>query len=161
MPNHITTQIMASSRVLASLIANENGDVDFNKLIPQPENIERGGCTGQHAEGVVCWLDWRREHWGTKWNAYSAALFDDHVRFDTAWSMPAPVIDALVAAHPTERIEVEWADEDLGSNCGRLVFDRGELVEDWIPEYGDESLDYAAHLKYGKSYAEMLEEWGK
>lgn len=48
-------------------------------------------------------------------------------QFDTAWSCPKPVFHTLSALHPDAEIIVRFADEDLGSNCGTLVFKGGEV----------------------------------
>ncbi len=66
--------------------------------------------------GAQTWYDWSIEHWGTKWNAYSAVAgkLDDQaavVCFETAWSPPMPVLDALAAKFPTADIRLIWCDE--------------------------------------------------
>ena len=48
--------------------------------------------------------------------------------------------------YPAVKIEHEWADEDIGSNCGRRVYYDGERVEEYYPEYGKESLEFAASI---------------
>lgn len=78
--------------------------------------------------GYPSWYKWALAHWGTKWNA--SMYRDDpetlEVWFETAWSTPEPVIKLLVesmGAHAFE--EIEYADEDLGSNCGYYEFGDG------------------------------------
>lgn len=69
--------------------------------------------------GHMTWYDWCIEHWGTKWNACGADLVDDStIIFRTAWSAPHPVIEELAKAFPSVNITHEWADEDIGNNCG-------------------------------------------
>lgn len=80
--------------------------------------------------GYLQSMAFARECWGTKWNAYSAKLIDGGVEFQTAWNAPRPVYDALAARFPQERFDVFYADEDRGSNCAYLIYDRGELVEE-------------------------------
>ncbi|ATB63310.1 hypothetical protein [Pseudomonas mosselii] len=76
-------------------------------------------------------MDFGRQAWGTKWNAYSQKIDVEgcSLSFDTAWNTPVPVFEALSALHPTEEITVVFADEDIGSNCGTLKLKGGELVE--------------------------------
>ncbi|PLV26400.1 hypothetical protein [Pseudomonas guariconensis] len=76
-------------------------------------------------------MDFGRQAWGTKWNAYSQKIDVEgcSLSFDTAWNAPVPVFKALSALHPTEEITVLFADEDIGSNCGTLKLKGGELVE--------------------------------
>lgn len=140
----------------------ERGYVDFGLLIPPPPNIEKGGCSGDHPPGVVCWYEWNISHWGTKWNGYETERPNETtLRFDTAWSHPLPVMEALAEKFPNERITVAFADEDLGQNVASYVIADGkaELTspEGW--EGSDEARDFAARLKYGKSYAELSSEW--
>lgn len=76
-------------------------------------------------------MDFGRQAWGTKWNAYSQKIDVEGcaLHFDTAWNAPVPVFKALSALHPTEEITVVFADEDIGSNCGTLKLKAGELIE--------------------------------
>jgi hypothetical protein len=82
--------------------------LDFNLIIPQPANIERGNCPGYHAEGVVCWHAWNSSNWGTKWGAYShtepqlagnEGQAELRFTFDTAWTSPIPIF---------QKIEERW-----------------------------------------------------
>ena len=137
--------------------------VDFEILIPQPENIEKGGCNGTHEDGVICWYSWSIENWGTKWNAYDAsveAVEGDLIKieFDTAWSHPAPIIEPLGAKHPEETILVEWADEDLGHNVGRYRVVNNEVLDFEELSGTPEGLDLACQIKCGISAEEYLKE---
>src|SRR5690606_22586225 len=101
--------------------------VDFGRVIPMPpeddpmftaNRTEHRDENDQvfmvsYSMGGYSPLDWRREHWGTKWNASSAERpAEDRVRFETAWSCPEPVLVALSKMHSGERIAVRFADED-------------------------------------------------
>ena len=69
--------------------------------------------------GSTTWYDWRIKYWGTKWNACETSVVsDDEIEFETAWSMPKYVMDALAAMFPNVWFEHYWADEDIGSNTG-------------------------------------------
>lgn len=149
MPNHVTTEIRGDQRALSSLL-NDAGNVDFTYLVPEPANLETGGCSGTHAPGIVCWLSWNVENWGTKWNAYDTEVTPGLVRFDTAWSHPLPIIAALSAKHPDETFEVKYADEDLGVNLGHYTVTGGHVVEHPVADPDE----FAAQLKWGLSYAE-------
>lgn len=145
--------------------------VDFALLVPEPELIFRGGCDMRHphiVDGVVyehCWYGWNQEHWGTKWNGYNTQIEPIpgdlcRLQFDTAWSHPIPVMEALAARFPEETIGVEWADEDFGSNLGTYRIVKGQLVDLVEPEYGtDAANELSARIKYGKTYAEVKAEW--
>lgn len=63
------------------------------------------------------WYDWSIDNWGTKWNACHEYIDDDNqvIEFETAWSMPEGIIKEICKYTP---VRVEFADENLGSNCG-------------------------------------------
>lgn len=167
MPYHVTTEIIASPNVAASLL-NAAREVDFTAVVPEPANIDHSPCShtwggdAGHPEGTVCWYQWRTEHWGTKWNAYDSsvdAMPGDlaRVRFDTAWSHPAPVLRALAERHPDEVILVRYADEDLGNNLGAYALngeDKATLPDGFAPpDEGDDALaQWAGRLKYGSDF---------
>ena len=55
--------------------------------------------------GFADWYDWSIANWGTKWNAYDhQRLTDSAIYFETAWSAPTPVLEAMAAKFP----EVDW-----------------------------------------------------
>jgi len=62
------------------------------------------------------WYDWSVEHWGTKWGSYSVAVINDGApfvfKFDTAWSFPVPIFEAMAERFP-----------ELTFDC--LTFDEG------------------------------------
>lgn len=95
--------------------------------------------------GHMTWYGWHLEHWGTKWDAYEieeAECYGDyiHIEFQTAWSTPQEVIKTLAAQYPDLTISVDFADEDLGSNCGSYGFLEGTYWE----RVGD--FDFACEL---------------
>lgn len=95
--------------------------------------------------GYIHWYDWRINNWGTKWNAYSQQIDGDVIKFQTAWSTPQPAIQRLSEIFTDVQFTVEYADEDIGSNCGRYTFADGYLSEDYIPE-DSESREFACAL---------------
>lgn len=88
--------------------------------------------------GTDNWYDWNCANWGTKWNAYHHDNSgDDEFIFDTAWSHPFPVIEALSKMFPEITFTVKYADEDIGSNFGYYEITNGE-TEDLEHEIDDE-----------------------
>ena len=85
------------------------------------------------------WYDWSIHNWGTKWDCYDvyAENSEDciYITFKTAWSTPYPVFEELAKQYPTLNIEVQYADEDFGSNCGTYSFKNGEFFEDSEGDY--------------------------
>ena len=102
--------------------------------------------------GVPTWYEWCNQHWGTKWNAYGygEAKVDyqdgDALNFLTAWSAPHPVMEKLAEMFPNVEIEHEWADEDIGHNCGRYHYQNGVRIEEWFSETEREAIDLGCEL---------------
>lgn len=117
MPNHISNTIeMCDGKPFPAEwgIDPEAEDViDFNRIIPQPENIIRNGALSQDDMKLPNWYDWNISQWGTKWNAYQIHFDKDtdyQIDFDTAWSPPDPVIRKM--AEITDRkFTHQWQDE--------------------------------------------------
>lgn len=97
--------------------------------------------------GYTDWYSWRVDNWGTKWNACEPDSLDIlnpvkdatndtyyymEYRFDTAWSMPDGIYKALSKMFPKVTIDVEYADEDLGQNCGNVIYENGEVSKETI-----------------------------
>lgn len=101
MPNHVTHKLIFESQHADRVFAMcPNGTLDFNLLIPQPPEVYRGCLSAEDEDDFPCnWHSWNREHWGTKWGAYDGrtAIEGDVavVVFDTAWSVPYPILSAL------------------------------------------------------------------
>lgn len=203
MPNWVMNKITCTNMSkLTDLLINEEGNVDFNKLIPRPKDLDIDAGYGDysnikyrglHSEKDVCelviiegfkecynkkitqekfvgkimedelvvkairklknfpeasishirtyiagyfnlkrygsvnWYDWDLHNWGTKWNANETVVDSDVIEFQTAWSAPSPIYLKLSKELPDEVIEVNYADEDIGSNCGVLRYKDGEV----------------------------------
>lgn len=97
------------------------------------------------------WYEWCNDNWNTKWNAcgydentdYSDS---DFIWFQTAWSAPIPVIKKLSEMYPNIELTLEFADEDLGQNCGEMKFKGGDIIEEYIPHTGKEAMEFAAKV---------------
>lgn len=151
MPNHVINKLYVTvddeneplpvlanrfaMQVVRGYVANndpgfDGGDrlFDFNKIVPQPPEVLES--LKKDWGSFPLWYSWRvsRSGWGTKWNAYEVTDEDDHFKFRTAWSTPDPVIQALSEQFPAYTFYVEYADEDIGSNCGTYTYVNGELV---------------------------------
>lgn len=56
--------------------------------------------------GFADWYEWCLANWGTKWSSYDhevgelgAGTF--RFKFETAWSFPTPIFEALIERYPT------------------------------------------------------------
>jgi len=93
--------------------------LDFEGIVPMPDVIARtmddrsreAELQARLATGYDSWYEWSLAHWGTKWNTSNfAELFRDSERLDcffsTAWSYPAPLLNALALQYPSLTIQV-------------------------------------------------------
>ena len=108
--------------------------------------------------------DWSIKNWGTKWNSYgydnldrSATLENPAFSFYTAWSAPHPFIEKLAESYPEVSFEHEWADEDIGMNCGRKTYEHGECTDTYYPEEKEAEI-FANNLWGYETDTEMTEE---
>jgi len=113
MPNHVTNTIQLAlhdgvdqEAFLKKLRGTGDKEViDFEAIIPPPDNMFTGNLGDKEREqcareGRPNWYEWQCDNWGTKWNAYEQSFEDTgygvlQVQFDTAWSPPYPIIEAL------------------------------------------------------------------
>lgn len=136
MPNHVRNKLTLHGEEeaitnLLNTIKGEDRKINFNKILPTPENIFHGplGPDERKLYGKNNWYDWNCENWGTKWNAYDIHAENNYVEFSTAWSAPLPVIAKLALMFPDIHIEHLWADEDRYSNTGLMFYNEpGELL---------------------------------
>jgi hypothetical protein len=97
--------------------------------------------------GYPSWYEWAYDKWGTKWNSYhSEDNGPDSIKFKTAWSSPFAVIKALSEKFPDVEIKVEYADEDIGHNCGSFTLKGGEVVEEVTYPYGHDCINFCCDL---------------
>ena len=101
--------------------------------------------------GAVDWYDFHCRNWGTKWNACEPDLVSESETelsyfFDTAWSMPYPIFCKITEIFQNITIEVEYADEDFGSNCGRITYQGGGETDSYIPDNYKEAQELAAEI---------------
>ena len=107
-----------------------------------PDFLELGKkyLDNQLQYGAPTWHRWRIENWGTKWNTAEGRVLSDEdnktVSFDTAWSAPVPIMEALSKKFPTIQIFHRWADEDIGNNVGSQSYLNGDTFDWDIPEPG-------------------------
>ncbi|MDX6480316.1 MAG: hypothetical protein QOG85_826 [Gaiellaceae bacterium] len=118
-----------ASPALAAACLNRK-HFDFETVIPMPKVLEgthspsRGDEHNRRAEaetGFSNWYDWAVEKWGTKWGAYD---YEERERgdgryvfkFETAWSVPEPILRKLAELHETLTFDLVAFDE--GWNFG-------------------------------------------
>lgn len=109
----------------------------------KPDSIEMAKLARQAMTetGYKDWYDWSIANWGTKWDAYDQGMEevgDEEViyTFDTAWSVPYPVLEKLSEEFPELKFEVKYFDE--GHNFwGVVEYVGDELLQDRQSEEED------------------------
>lgn len=160
MPNHCINEVIfrdadaATVAKILSLTCGPDEKVDFQILIPIPANVWRGNIGIRHEKTFRrTILDWARENWGTKWNAYDHHPIESAegvltLRFDTAWGPP---YGWLCALHNTLKLRFEhnWLSEGgAPAVCG--IFDFSKMDDDWgepwLETVADEVMQRHLHL---------------
>lgn len=98
--------------------------------------------------GAPTWYEWCIQNWGTKWNACdcNAAPDANTVTFLTAWSAPHPILQKLSEMYPDIVMEHQWADEDIGVNCGQRTYRGGAILKEYYPDCGRSSVEFACQV---------------
>ena len=144
MPNHVMNKWKIShipqdklQYVLDKLtMITEEGDriIDFDLIIPEPRLKKDcpADCIVNKDSHVAevkdrpwfDWYTWRNRYWNTKWGAYDGYTHTGKtyiiMYFQTAWSFAVPIATKL--AELGYDLDLQYADEDWGANCGRLQY---------------------------------------
>ena len=150
MPNWVDNDvhIKASDEELRAFAERHivDGHFDFSTIIPITLSDDEYHGTeirtlnnGETYRTGGLWYGWNNAHWGTKWNArYTIAeVFTETGTFffQTAWSPPFPVMEALTKMYPT--FDIEWKFVEEQGWGGVREYYNGEVTKenDWdIPE---------------------------
>ena len=95
--------------------------------------------------------EWRYRNWGTCTNAIGPISAHDGdysiYTFTTAWAIPLPIYEKLAADfdHADLSVNVLFADEDRGYNCGFVTFQKGQLQVQYF-EPSKRSKEYAKKI---------------
>lgn len=156
MPNWCSNYLTGPADILKEFISvRENGEeyFDFNKIVPMPAhqpdlnkpNPFWTGDLGSEQKklyGQNNWYDWAFKNWGTKWNAcYSDvdSVESGFVSFETAWSPPIGIINALSELYPEETFALEYDEPGMGF-CGIYHIVKGNVF--------DQDNSWGYHLDY-------------
>jgi hypothetical protein len=110
MPNWVYNTVTVSSRdtrTIAKLkreLQVEENPFSFEAVIPQPPEEE------------VNWYNWRVDNWGTKWDSSDARIMHEApdsitYYFETAWSLPTPLLIELSRQNPDLVVRNEYEEE--------------------------------------------------
>lgn len=118
MPNHVSHKITIAGYTGSEIkerYSLGDRDFDFDKLIPTPIHIYQGNVSLLDEKDFMSWYVWNIENWGTKWNCYNERVNDSEdgavIEFDTAWSIPYPIIVVLANQLKSDCMTHEYFDE--------------------------------------------------
>lgn len=116
---------------------------------PAAWELGKKAFQNQQRWGFTTWYGFCTNRWGTKWNAYGyedGVQFDGHsLRFLTAWAPPTPIMTKLAHMYPDLDFIHQWADEDIGYNCGEVEYHNGSLCGEYRPAQ-QEAVNFANDL---------------
>lgn len=163
MPNNIYNKIQVSGdqNLINMMLKDIKSDIDFygintidfNKIIPMPDNIIRGDLSIQADSNPLTWYNWCTENWGVKWNAYTneqlLQMERDHntILFITAWEFAIPVIVELSRKYNLLSFDYTWVSEDIGYHSGRIIIQNGQIVQTYKFKGGEaRTFEFAANI---------------
>lgn len=101
--------------------------------------------------GYPDWYGWCCDNWGTKWNACDVSISGESAttliyEFDTAWSEPTPVLQALSGKYPDIDISTDanyedpepWTTFTTTFKGGRITSNSNAVDEDMRREYEED-----------------------
>ncbi len=117
--------------LIAMLETSNREQFDIKKLSDESFEQFIGMVRNWRACGYLHPMDFASKVWGTKWNAYQQTANPEAgtCQFDTAWSCPMGVLVKVSERSPDDAINVTYADEDIGSNCGTFTLKAGVVAE--------------------------------
>ena len=156
MPNWVSHKITCTGsknileQLLQGITTTENNDtfIDFNRIIPMPALVFDGALTSEQKDKMPNrnWYEWSLKHWGTKWNACHSKIGKITsetliIYFDTAWSLPEPVLEQLAWLFPELRFDILYIEEGC-SFAGHMTFEKGALKNSAEMECGEDNPDF-------------------
>lgn len=113
-------------------------EIDFEKIIPYPENIYRGPLTAEAIKehGTNNWYDFNKRYWEAYYNAYDTEKVGNMIEFKAAWKAPVKLISKLSKMFPTIAFTLKWCGEHPTSPFGVANYCDGFYTE--IPLTHDE-----------------------
>ncbi len=150
MPNwcYCSITVSGDEKQVAAFFAKHivDGRFDFNTIIPEPKTKDEcleafyvNADSHIQTDADRPWFDWYRwrcVNWGTKWNAHDTQYDEANgtIDFDTAWSDPAPVIEALFNMYKDLKFDYKFIEEQGPVYLGHIIVDKGNTVLCNVPD---------------------------
>lgn len=124
--------------LLAAMQAESRNKINVKNLSDEEFKQFIGMVENYRVCGYLHSMDFARKVWGTKWNACEQLIKADEgfAKIETAWNYPYGVLIEVSKRFPDDLIDVVFADEDIGSNCGAFVLKDGVIIkQDIAPSF--------------------------
>jgi len=173
MPNWCVNELTVTGSVeelkkLTKKVKGEKEDLDFNKIKPTPEDLEKLDAPSNlplekskiliEKYGFDNWYDWQVNNWSVKWGASNSRLDDTLIdkgviryEFDTAWNEPHEFLISLSQVFPSLRFRLKYYETGMCFG-GITIYKNGEVVSgeyyendkfwDWLKEEEPEFCKY-------------------
>ena len=141
--------VVAAEDAVIDEETGERAPLDFERHVPTPAallaRLDRPARSPARSPARDDgWFRWRRENWGTKWNAMWPSREGDPrdgtvtYKFATAWAPPEAWLRRVSEQHPELVFELESIEEFL-QGSGGWSWSAGALVDSWPvdPEAAD------------------------
>lgn len=129
------------------------GSIDFNKVIPTPPHISQDSVPLEKLRdrGIPNWFNWNRDNWGCRDNAYGfhrllERASPEKLLFEAGWTPPHKVVQKLSEMYPDITIVHQWADDNVGFDCGMREYKAGAYTEAYFQPGSREAYEYAAQV---------------
>jgi hypothetical protein len=130
MPNSLQIKSGIEAMVVSQEMKGITGTDTESRSVGFDQKVYEQCLENVRLHGHPTWHEWCRANWGTKWNAYQQEEIEPNIlKFQTAWSMPYKFFQHLAARFPNVGFVIEFADEDIGHNCGTATYQGGVLVQ--------------------------------
>lgn len=123
-------------KLIQGITNNNDQPLDFNRVIPVPQELMDSSAPNKtnpqemiNKYGFADWYDFRVAKWGTKWNASDVEMSlvsptEVTFSFNTAWSPPIPIIEAIARKYPFAEITLSYYEEGMGF-AGEVGYHKG------------------------------------
>ena len=105
------------------------------------------GPSGSFGDTEYNWYNWNTKNWETKWDAANVythkSRYNMEITFETAWSPPTPIWQAMTNKFPELRFDIWWEEEqgfgeELIAENGTVTIDKKWNVPDSHQDYVDQ-----------------------
>lgn len=154
MPNWCSNIVMirgdnSTIQELVDFVDGGSSSFSLHAIMPMPIELKNGKAPERDEEvaklneitfGAKDWYDWANLNWGTKWDVDAKIVSDEggvmlpdyrtvRFEFDSAWSPPLPVYEALAKKFPNTNIYAFY-DEPGADFAGYVMYAKGEAVKE-------------------------------